>query len=152
MVKKWKKNTEKIIDFPIQVPVHLPYICHRNLSQFSLDPQGAHLHALSNGFRRLSVDDVLCKMHLTLHGDVHVHYYRRKNRITANSDVKKSLAEFFHTVQSCLSSSLSSKSLNFHAHVVLAVLFWLPGHFVKVQSVHFHPLARPVSIHRGIYS
>ena len=34
--KNQKKNTEKIIDFPI----HLPYICHRNLSQFSVRPPG----------------------------------------------------------------------------------------------------------------
>ena len=34
--KKMEKNTEKIIDFPI----HLPYICHRNLSQFSVRPPG----------------------------------------------------------------------------------------------------------------
>ena len=55
----------------------------------------AHLHGFSNGFRRLSADDVLWKVHLTVYLDVR--YFRRKNRMTANSVVKKSVTVFFHT-------------------------------------------------------
>ena len=90
-----KKNTEKIIDFPI----HLPYICHRNLSHFSVRPPGRASACFVKRFSQAV--SRWCPLDIALYSLLRRTVLQNKKKewqqILLKKQQQKSLTVFFHT-------------------------------------------------------